>query len=100
VLVLVATPTSREAKMITQYLLDAKLAACVSIEEGNSLFFWDGDLRDQKQYSMRIKTTLAKLDELETVVKKYHSDEVPEILVIPIIAGSKDYLDWVSKSCQ
>jgi periplasmic divalent cation tolerance protein len=61
---------------------------------------WEGKINQEQEYQLIIKTDLNKFDELAAKIKTLHSYEVPEIIALPIIAGSKTYLDWLKSSLQ
>lgn len=97
VVVLVTAATEKEAEQITEILLQAKKAACVNIVHGvKSHFWWNGELDDADETLLIIKTKTAVLPELIELVKGAHSYTVPEIIALPIISGSEDYLEWIN----
>jgi periplasmic divalent cation tolerance protein len=75
-------------------------AACVNLFPLNSIYLWQGKINQDQEYQLMIKTDLSKFDELAATIKTLHSYEVPEIIAVPIIAGSKTYLDWLESSLQ
>lgn len=98
VLVTVASLTA--GKAIAMSLIEAKLAACVNLFPLDSIYLWEGKINQEQEYQLIIKTDLSKFDELEAKIKTLHSYEVPEIIALPIIAGSNTYLDWLGASLQ
>jgi len=94
----VVTTTSREAdaERIARTLLERRLAACVQIAGPvTSLYWWKGVLETSEEWLCSIKTGEAQYAALEKAIRKVHPYEVPEIVAIPIVAGSKDYLRWL-----
>jgi len=94
----VVTTTSREAdaERIARTLLERRLAACVQIAGPvTSLYWWKGVLETSEEWLCSIKTGEAQYAALEKAIRKVHPYEVPEIVAIPIVAGSKDYLKWL-----
>ncbi|MEG5162604.1 divalent-cation tolerance protein CutA [Microcoleus sp. AT3-A2] len=81
-----------------QALVEHKLAACVSLSPIHSIYTWQGEIHAESEWQLLIKTDLAKFEALKTKVQELHSYEVPEIIAIPIIAGSDAYLNWLGKS--
>ncbi|HEX9028846.1 MAG TPA: divalent-cation tolerance protein CutA, partial [Anaerolineales bacterium] len=78
-------------------LLEQKLAACVNIlPQLRSLYIWQGQIHDDEEAMLLVKTR-AELFETQLIpaVKMVHPYEVPEIIALPVQAGSKDYLDWI-----
>ena len=98
VVVFVTTSGEEEAEKIASLLLEQRKAACVNvIPRVRSRFWWQGKLDSVQESLLIIKTRAALVPELTEVVKKAHSYTVPEIVALPIVAGNKDYLDWVDQ---
>jgi periplasmic divalent cation tolerance protein len=98
IVVFVTVSDNDEAERIARVLLDLHLCACVNIVDGlNSIYHWKGKIEHSPEKLLIIKTTITKYDQLEFIVKKEHSYTVPEIIALPIIAGSRDYLNWIDK---
>ena len=90
-----------EAARIADMLVGAHLAACVQIlPEMESVFRWQGRIERQAEVLLIAKTTKAKFDELESEVRALHSYETPEIVAVPLVAGSTPYLEWLSASLE
>jgi periplasmic divalent cation tolerance protein len=85
-----------EARDIAAALLHARKAACVSIyPPGESYYWWKGSINFAREHLLIAKTTRSLLPDLIEVVRAHHSYEVPEIVALPIIDGSGDYLAWL-----
>ncbi len=98
IVVFITTATTDEARRISRVLLEQRKAACVNIVPRVSSYFWWQDKLDSKQESLLIiKTKASLLDEIVRLVKEIHSYEVPEVIALPIVGGSEDYLDWVGR---
>lgn len=96
IVVLITTNGMAEAQLITRVLLEKRLAACVNIvPQVNSSYWWQGKIESAEESLLVVKTRAALLDTLVESVRKVHSNEVPEIIALPIIGGNKDYLDWI-----
>jgi len=96
IIILVTASSEEEAKKIAQVLVEKRLAACVNlIKDIRSIFRWKGKLSDENEILLIIKTRKKLYKNVEEEVKSLHSYEVPEIIALPIISGSKDYLYWV-----
>ncbi len=96
IIVLITTSTRDEAAKIGKALVDEHLAACVNIvPEVRSLFFWEGKTQDEREALLICKSRLPRMEQLVAHVKSLHSYAVPEVIALPIVAGSRDYLDWV-----
>jgi len=93
IVVLITTATEDEARRIAEILVNQRKAACVNIvPRVNSLFWWEGKLDSAQASLLIIKARSSKRKEITELVKKTHSYEVPEIIALPIIGGSEDYL--------
>jgi periplasmic divalent cation tolerance protein len=98
-IVVVTTASKQEAEKIAQHLLDEKLIACANIiGPVSSLFHWSGKTERAEEHLMLMKSRKELFKKLSETIKTLHSYEVPEILALPIIEGSKTYLDWLD-SC-
>jgi periplasmic divalent cation tolerance protein len=101
IIVLITASTGDEAGKIGTALVDERLAACVNIvPEVRSLFFWEGKTQDERETLLIVKSRLSLMDRLIARVKSLHSYSVPEIIALPIVAGSRDYLDWLKASIE
>ena len=96
--VLVSASSRSEAEAIAIALVEGKLAACVSLNTVHSIYNWQGKVNFEDEYQLIIKTELKYFDFLCEKVKNLHSYEVPEIIALPIIAGSQSYLNWISEN--
>ena len=93
--------SSDEATRIADMLVDKKLAACVQIlPEMQSIYLWKGEVQREREVLMIAKTVRANFENLEREVRAIHSYETPEIIALPITAGSEAYLKWLTSSCE
>ena len=99
VVVLVTAKDKKEAGKIARGLLEAKLIACANIVEGvQSLFWWQGKIDSSKEVLLVLKTKKILFKKVSARVQSLHSYQTPEIIALPIIAGSDDYLGWITSS--
>ena len=97
IIVLVTTANKAEAEKIAQTLLKEKLIACANIiNPVTSFFHWKGKVDKAEECLVVMKSRVDLFSELVECLKGLHSYEVPEILALPIVEGSKAYLDWMS----
>ena len=97
IVIFITTSTEKEAKRICDKLLNEKLVACVNIIKGiNSHFWWQDKIEFSNEMLLIAKTKSQFFNDIVKLVKKLHSYEVPEIIAIPIVAGSKEYLRWIN----
>jgi periplasmic divalent cation tolerance protein len=74
------------------------LAACVNVIPGiESVYRWEGQIEQANEILLVIKTTAERLATLESSLAELHSYDTPEILALPVIAGSKKYLSWLDE---
>nr|WP_297085524.1 divalent-cation tolerance protein CutA [Thermoleptolyngbya sp. C42_A2020_037] len=97
-LVLTTAASRTEAEAIARALVAERLAACVSLFPVHSVYTWQNTLEQQDEWQLVIKTDLTLFPDLETKIRELHSYDVPEILALPIAAGSADYLNWLGAS--
>lgn len=98
-LVLTTCPDRSSATRIATALLEEKLAACVNQVPGiRSLYQWEGRIEHDDEVLMLIKTTGAAYGRCETLIREHHPYELPEVIAVPMAAGSDAYLKWISQS--
>jgi len=96
VLTTVANPD--EAVELVRALLDRRLIACGTLLSGaRSLYRWEGKLADESEVVVLLKTRAARLPALTAAFEDLHPYKVPEVLALPVVAGSDKYLGWIDK---
>lgn len=99
IVILITAGSMEEAEKIARSLVDHHLAACVNIVPSvKSLFVWEGKRDEASEVLLVAKGRRDLLDKTINHVKEIHSYKVPEIIVLPIIGGSIEYLKWVEES--
>lgn len=94
--VFITAANGEEAARLAEMLVDGRLAACVQIlPEIESVYRWKGKVERQREVLLIAKTTASRFEELEREVRAIHSYETPEIVALPIVAGSAPYLQWL-----
>lgn len=97
--VLCTCPDDATATGIATALLAEKLAACVNRVAGiRSMYRWDGQIRDDAEVLLVIKTSAARYGALEALLRERHPYEIPEIIAVPVVAGAADYLNWIGQA--
>ncbi|MGQ9511353.1 MAG: divalent-cation tolerance protein CutA [Thermaceae bacterium] len=97
--VLITVPTEEKAKEIARALVEENLAACVNIVPGlTSIYRWKGEVVEDKELLLLVKTTTHRFPALRERVLALHPYTVPEIIALPIVEGHKDYLDWLREN--
>jgi len=101
VLVLCTAPTADVATELARGLVAEKLAACVNFfAQVSSMYTWKGVLEQQQEVQLLIKTRRERYADVERWLVEHHPYEVPEVVAIPIQAGSAPYLAWVREQTQ
>ena len=96
IIVYITVPSPEEGKKIAKALVEKRLAACVNIVPGlRSIYHWQEKICDENELLLIAKTRDSLFERLEHEVKSIHSYKVPEIIALPIVKGSKEYLDWI-----
>jgi periplasmic divalent cation tolerance protein len=97
--VLVTAPSLADGQAIARALVSERLAACVNVVPGvRSVFFWEGQLQEEDEALLLIKTRRARYEALQRRILGLHPYSVPEVLALPVEAGSPRYLAWVGES--
>ena len=100
VIVLITCASDEEAQFLAQNALENYLAACSNILPCRSLFHWQNKIENQEERLLILKTQRKLLDDLVALIKTHHSYELPEIIALPIIGGSAEYLDWIRQETE
>ena len=101
IVVFMTAASVEEATRLAEMLVGAHLAACVQIlPEMESVYRWQGKLERQAEILILAKTTMGKFEELEREVRALHSYDTPEIIAVPVVAGSAPYLEWLSSAAD
>lgn len=96
IVVLVTTASEEEATAIGRDVVKQGLAACVNIlAVKKSIFQWEGKLAEEQEFIMIVKSRSDLFEDLSIAIKRLHSYKVPEIVAIPIVKGSSDYVNWL-----
>ena len=100
--VLITCSSEEEASRIARALVAERLAACVNILECpvRSIYRWKGRVETAMEHLLIIKTRRARLAALEAAIKRLHSYDTPEVIALPIAAGSRRYLAWLDESVR
>ena len=97
--VFVTAGSMEQAEAIANALVSERLAACANIVSPvRSIYRWKEEIQNDLEHLMIIKTRADLVARIESRVKELHSYEAPEVIALPIIAGSKSYLEWVFES--
>jgi periplasmic divalent cation tolerance protein len=94
--VITTTETRAYAQAIADTVVAKRLTACVQIIGPiTSTYWWQGEIETAEEWLCLIKTRRDLYEELEQAIREVHPYDVPEILAVPVVAGSQSYLDWL-----
>ncbi len=100
-MVLTTTSSEKEAEKISEELIEQNLGACVQVYGPiKSTYSWKGSIEKSEEWMCFIKTRSDKFDDVEKKIKELHSYETPEIIALPIIEASKEYLRWIDENLR
>ncbi|MFI9812125.1 divalent-cation tolerance protein CutA [Saccharothrix variisporea] len=101
VVAITTTDSEDAAATLARALVEHRLAACVQISAPvRSIYRWDDAIQDDREWQLWIKTTYDRLDELTTFIQANHSYDTPEVIALPVLAGSPDYLTWITEQTR
>ncbi len=99
--VLITIDEKEKAEEIAEELIGERLAACVQIVGPiESTYIWEGSVQEAKEYMCIAKSEMDLYAKLERTVKEIHPYENPEIIAVPIVEGSKEYLSWLENGLR
>jgi periplasmic divalent cation tolerance protein len=91
--------STADGRGMASILVTERLAACVNVlPEMESFYRWKGQVEDDRERQLVMKTTAARVAALKERVHELHDYDVPEFLVMPIVGGSEAYLNWIRES--
>lgn len=97
-IVFVTTKNAEEALRLGEAAVEARLAACANIVGPiRSVYRWKGEIHRDDEHLLLLKTTRARLEALTEAIRSCHGAETPEIVAVPVEAGSEPYLRWVAE---
>jgi len=97
IVVATTTETQEQAQQIARVLVEARLAACVQITGPiTSCYRWEQAVTTSQEWSCTAKTRRAFFAQVEAAIRRVHPYELPEIVALPIVAGSTEYLGWLA----
>jgi len=99
IVILVTAANRDESRRIARHLVETRLAACVNILPPiESIYRWQGQIAEEGEFLLIVKSAKALFAEIETEILKLHSYRTPEIICLPIVEGSHNYLQWIAES--
>jgi periplasmic divalent cation tolerance protein len=96
IVILSTCGSAEEAEKIAAALVESQAAACVNIVPGiRSIYGWKGAVERAAEWLLLIKTRRELFDRVAAELRKLHSYQVPELIALPVTAGSESYLAWI-----
>jgi len=96
--VITSAATKADAQAIATAVVGKRLAACAQIIGPiTSTYWWQGNIETAEEWLCIMKSRQDLYDELEQAIRQVHPYKVPEILAIPVVLGSQDYLEWMDR---
>jgi periplasmic divalent cation tolerance protein len=93
--------SEEEARRLATMLIEKQLAACVNITAPlTSVYRWKGAVEESQEWLLIVKSRRACFDQLRAALESAHSYELPEVLAIPVVEGSPNYLAWVDSETE
>ena len=97
ILILTQMPDRASAQSLARSLVEARLAACVSIGAPvESLYHWHGQIETAQEVPLVVKTRAERYRDVETAIRARHPYELPEILAVAVVDGLARYVDWIA----
>ena len=101
IVVLNTAPDLATARILAKAALEARLVACANLVPAvESHYWWQGKLETSPEILIIFKTQKSQLAALEKLILATHPYETPEILALPLSAGTRKYLDWIGNSVK
>jgi len=88
--------TEEEAGKLARMLVEARVAACVTIVPGaRSIYRWQGAIESAQECLLIVKSSRPLFEQLRATLEKAHAYDVPEVLAVPVVEGAPNYMDWL-----
>ena len=100
IVMITAVPEEDEARSLADRLIEERLAACIQMEQVESKYRWQGRVESDSEFRLMIKTRAVLFDRVEEAIRAEISEETPEIIALPVLEGSSDYLKWIASETQ
>ena len=98
ILMISSCPNEETALTIARALITKSYAACVNVlPASTSIFNWEGEIQEETEATLLIKTTQNMENDIEELIKELHDYDMPEIISLQISSGSEDFIEWVNE---
>ena len=93
--VLATAPSQEVALELARTLVDARLAACVNVMPATSVYRWEGEVHEETEHVLVIKTRRTYVDDIRDLFSERHPYDLPEVVSFEVEDGSAEYLEWL-----
>ncbi len=101
IVILTTCESEKEAAEVARHLVEKKLAACVNIlPRARSIYRWKGAIEEAEEFVLLIKSRRDLLPALRIALATVHSYEIPELIALPMVDGSAEYLGWLDRELE
>jgi len=90
-------PDWESARKAVREILERKLAVCANMREHEAMYWWEGEVRDEKEIGVILKTEVSKWKELREAIKELHPYDVPLIARIDLDKLNREYSEWMAR---
>ena len=94
VIVYITNPSRQEAQKLAKHLLTKRLIACANIFAGNSMYWWEGEIANEDEFVLIVKTVEENFDALKHEVADFSEYQVPCVIKVPVTANQQ-YVQWL-----
>lgn len=99
--VMTTTDSAEAAETLARGIVEARLAGCVQVVGPiTSVYRWEGEIRTDREFLCLVKTAADRVDPVTAHIKANHGYDVPEVVAVPVVAGSTDYLSWLTEETR
>jgi periplasmic divalent cation tolerance protein len=97
-MILTTVDSQEEAESLASMLVSEQMAACVQFTTIHSTYTWAGELHQDPEWLLLIKTRADLYPKVENALRAHHSYDTPEIIQVPILRGSAAYFAWIDEN--
>ena len=98
IVVHVSCGNGQQAQDIAQAVIAERLTACVQTLPIQSIYSWQGEVEEEGEYLLMMKTRIELYERLQSLIVELHDYDVPQIIALPILQGLPEYLQWIDDS--
>ena len=101
IIIFITCANKKQAKLIARHLVAGKLVACVNVlDKIDSIFWWQNRIDSAREVLLIAKSKKLLIQKIINKVKSLHSYRIPEVIALPIVAGNRDYINWINESIR